>query len=151
MRWQNWHSNSPDWLDVGGSPQRQVLDSATQPNRSAVEMMRRRLGDGSTCRTSIVDMPIIVPPYCTSRSLYSSFSARISLDPFVLRVKSFSAIHSSYIHLNQHSTVSWLGLFYIERTYISRRVRAMLSFARLPDSGVHSLDHLPQPTAASTS
>jgi hypothetical protein len=28
----------------------------------------------------MVDMPIIVPPYCTSRSLYSSFSARIRLE-----------------------------------------------------------------------
>jgi hypothetical protein len=62
---------------VGGSPQRQILDSTTQPNRS-VEMMRRRLRDGSTCRISVVDMPIIVSPYCTSHSLYSSFSARIN-------------------------------------------------------------------------
>ena len=70
---------------MGGSPQRQVLDSATKPNRSAVEMMRRRLGDGSTCRTSIVDMPIIGPPYCTSRSLSSSFSARISRRSVLLK------------------------------------------------------------------
>jgi hypothetical protein len=80
MRWQNWHNNSPNWLDMGGSPQRQVLDSATQPNRSIVEVIRRRLGDSSTYRISIVDMPIIVPPYCTSRSLYSLFSARICLE-----------------------------------------------------------------------
>jgi hypothetical protein len=56
---------------------RQVLDSVTQPNRSVVEMMRRRLGGSSTYRTSIVDIPIIVPLYRTSRSLYPSFSARI--------------------------------------------------------------------------
>jgi hypothetical protein len=136
---------------VGGSPQRQVLDSATQPNRSAVEMMRRRLRDGSTCRTSIVDIPIIIPPYCTSHSLYSSFSARIARRSVRLTSQVVLGASLIYMHLNQHSTVSWLGLLCITRTYVSRRVRTMFSSAGLPGSGVHSLVQLPQPTAASTS
>jgi hypothetical protein len=49
--------------------ERAVIPITLQPNLTAlaVEMMRRRLGDGSTCRIAIVDMPIIVPLYYTSR------------------------------------------------------------------------------------
>jgi hypothetical protein len=88
----------------------------------------------------------VLPQVCLLLQMFNSrhFRRGFVVDPFALRVKSFSALQSSYMHLNQHSTVSWLGLLCIKRTYVSRQVRTLLSFAGLPGSGVHSLDHLPQ-------
>jgi hypothetical protein len=48
------------------------------------------------------------------------FRRGLVVDLLVLRVQLFSALHSSYMHLNQHSTTSWIGLLYIKRTYVSR-------------------------------
>jgi len=60
----------------------------------------------------------------------ASFSARICRRSVCLKSEVvLGPSLSSYMHLNQRSTASWRGLFFIKRTYVSRRVRTRLFFA----------------------
>lgn len=110
------HHRQEDWLHPCVDTQQDVLYPIQCQTTNGVG----RLGK-AICEV----LPQVSLLYVLWRHLRRGFV----VDPFVLTVKLFSALHSSYMHLNQHSTTSWIGLLCIKRTYVSRRVRTMLFFA----------------------